>query len=365
MSAPLIDVHSHIYPPALIAYLEARDAPPYIRRVDGVPRFQLFPGDRGVPVTADFTDHDAKLAFMDRSGIAHSVLSPGNPWLDLLRGSESVAIARDVNAEMAETARQDPARTSAMGLLPNDTVADAVAAVEQLAADPGITGVAVGTTICGLSLDSPELTNVWTALGEAALPVFVHPGSGLGAEATRGFGQALTLAMAFPFETTVAIARLVLAGTFERIPGLRVVAAHGGGTLPILAGRLQRALRVDESADPTTRLHLTERAPRLYVDSILFSAPALRLATDVLGSDRVVFGTDHPFPIADAQQAAADLAEAVQGEAYDRVAFGNAAELFGVRLDVATGGRVGAAPSANPLDAHPIAASPVVRGDRP
>jgi aminocarboxymuconate-semialdehyde decarboxylase len=330
----LVDVHSHVYPPSLVAYLTARDTPPFIRHVDGLPRFQLFTGDRGVPVTDEFTSLDAKLRFMDGVGIGHSVLSAGNPWLDLIQGPETVALAGRINAELASTVAAAPARVSAMGLLPNHTVASAIEAVNGLAGTSGIVGVITGTAICGLPLDSAELDPFWAVAAAARLPLLVHPQSGLAGEATRGFGQALTLALSFPFETTVAVARLVLAGAFERHPGLRVVAAHGGGTLPYLAGRLRRALEAEESADGAAPLDLARRAPGLFVDSITFSGPALRLCADVLGADRVLFGTDHPFPIEHAREAAEQLATAMHGAAYERIAFRNAVELFG--LDQAT-----------------------------
>ncbi|SNR46662.1 amidohydrolase family protein [Blastococcus mobilis] len=351
MTGALIDVHSHVYPPSLVDYLRGRAEAPFIRDLEGGPRFCLFPGDRGVPVTAEFTHLDAKLAFMSDAGITHSVVSPGNPWLDLLPGAESISLAGAVNAELAEMADQAPDRIWAMGLLPNDTVSSAIETLEELAEQPSMVGVMVGTRVCRSPLDAPELEGLWAAAASAGLPIFVHPAAGLAPEATRGFGQALTLALAFPFETTVAVARLVLAGTFERHPDLRVVAAHGGGVLPALAGRLKRALEVEPSADQASVRSMPERAPGLYVDSILFSPSALRLCADVLGTDRVLFGTDHPFPIADARGAAIDLADAVQGEDYERIACRNAIELFGLPLE-------------QPTDLERTSAVAITRGDR-
>lgn len=363
MTGILIDVHSHIYPPTLLTYLRGRQDPPFIRDIDGLPRFCLFPGDRGVPVTPEFARLEAKLGFMAEAGITHSVLSPGNPWLDLSPGVESRFLAREINDEMTEMVRQAPGHVWAMGLLPNDTVESAVRTVEELAARPETVGVMVGTQVCGFSLDSPELGGFWRAAAEVHLPVFVHPGSGLAPEATRGYGQALTLALAFPFETTVAIARLVLAGTFDRNPGLRVVAAHGGGALPSLAGRLERALAVERPSDPSVVRVLSDRAPGLYVDSILFSPDALRLCVDVLGTERVLFGTDHPFPIADPRRSALDLADTVRDEGYEHIAHHNAVELFGLRLDPPNQPHP-ASPRATPDNAQRTRESTTLRGDR-
>jgi predicted TIM-barrel fold metal-dependent hydrolase len=333
-SAPLlVDVHSHIYPPAFVEHLRRRGTPPFLVSVDGVERFQLFPGDVGVEFTADFHDVDAKIRYMDSSGIRHSVLSVGNPWLDLDAGEESVALAVAINDDLLELVARRPDRLSAMCLLPNHDVAGVVRCVQDLAADGRAAGVVTGTTICGLDLDDPALEPVWLALAGADMPVLVHPLSGLASNIVRGQGQALTLALSFPFETTVAIARMLVSSVLRRHPGLRVIASHGGGALPYLYGRLARAVEVDDSSDERARGLVNNRPPdTLYTDSILFSPAALESCLAVVGHRNVVFGTDHPFPIADAVSSLQDI-RALLTDRPDRLAdvmANNAIRLFGL-----------------------------------
>jgi predicted TIM-barrel fold metal-dependent hydrolase len=331
-----VDVHSHIYPRAFAEYLRRRTAPPFIVPVDGVERFQLFPGDVGVPFSEDFYDVDAKIRYMDANGIEHSVVSVGNPWLDLDPGLVSVALADEINSDLVDLVAQAPSRLSAMCLLPNHDVASAVRCVRNLSADGRAAGVVTGTTICGLELDRPELEPVWSALADSGLPVLVHPLSGLASDVVRGQGQALTLALSFPFETTVAIARLLVGTVLRRHPGLRVIASHGGGALPYLYGRLARAVEVDDSSDEGARGVVNGRPPdTLYTDSILFSGAALESCLSLMGHENVVFGTDHPFPIADAASSLADIRAAL-ADRPDRLAdllANNAIRLFGLTLE--------------------------------
>jgi len=333
-SAPMVvDVHSHIYPSAFVEHLRRRRTPPFIVSVDGVERFQLFPGDVGVEFTADFHDVDAKIRYMDRSGIWHSMLSVGNPWLDLDAGERSVELAAAINGDLLQVVARRPGRLSALCLLPNHDVAAVVRCVLDLAADGRAAGVVTGTTICGLGLDDPGLDPVWSVLADSGMPVLVHPLSGLASNVVRGQGQALTLALSFPFETTVAIARMLVSSVLRRHPGLRVIASHGGGALPYLYGRLTRAVEVDDSSDERARTLVNSRPPdTLYADSILFSPAALESCLSVVGHRNVVFGTDHPFPIADVGSSLADI-RAVLTDRPDRLAdvmAHNAIRLFGL-----------------------------------
>lgn len=299
----VIDIHSHLYVPSYLAYLRNRQDPPHVKPVEGVDRFMLFPGDRGVPMGADFMSVERKLSFMDEAGISGSVLSLGNPWLSLETGSHTVDLATQVNDELRQAARLGGGRLWAMGVLPNHDLDSTIRAACKVAEDPELVGLVTGTRICGRELDDPSLAPLWDELAAARLPVLIHPLAGVGGKATRGHGQALTLALSFPFETTVAIARMVLAGVFDARPGLSIIAAHGLGALTHLYGRLVRAVEVDDVATS-----VSEDLPSgLFADSILFSSASLRQSVEVLGEDKIMFGTDHPFPIADAAAGLRDI----------------------------------------------------------
>jgi predicted TIM-barrel fold metal-dependent hydrolase len=322
----LIDVHSHIYTASYASYLRTRSQAPRVVRREEQERFVLFDGDVGVEFGRNFTDIDAKLAFMDAHGVGRSVLSLGNPWLDVCVGDEAVdqvELANRVNVELAEIARHPSGRLACMGVLPAVDVPSTVRVLEQLSS-LGLCGAVMSASFLGRNLDDPALDNLWEVAARHATPLFIHPQSGLDEDRLRGYGQTLTLSLSFPFETTAALARMVLSGVFQRHPGLRVIAAHGGGALPYLIGRVERARAVD---DQVHDLAVDTGWPDgLLIDSILHSEPALQMCVQLLGSDRIVFGTDHPFPIADPDQGAATVAAA---DSDGDIAFRTAESLFG------------------------------------
>lgn len=319
----LIDVHSHIYTRTYADYLRTRDAPPRLETQQGQERFVLFPGDSGVWFGPEFTDVEAKLAFMDAHGVGRSVLSLGNPWLDVCEGSESAELARQINDELGQIARHPSGRLACMGVLPTLGIESVLETMEGLSAQ-GLCGAVISASFLGKNLDDPALETLWEAAADLSMPLFIHPQGGLSDGRLEGYGQALTLGLSFPFETTVAIARMVLSGAFDRHPGLRVIAAHGGGALPYLTGRMARALEVDDWASARA---LDATWPEgLLIDSIVHSSPVLAMCSELIGNQRIVFGTDHPFPIADAERGGAAVREI--DDAGD-ITFRNAEVLFG------------------------------------
>jgi predicted TIM-barrel fold metal-dependent hydrolase len=151
---------------------------------------------------------------------------------------------------------------------------------------------------------------VYEACERLGLVIFLHPHYGIGggggaygeeqgAAATRDYGHVLPLALGFPFETSLAVARLLLSGYLDRFPRLTFLLAHAGGTLPFLAGRLDSCVAHDPAV--ATRLQHTPSEylrRNFYFDGVIYHRPGLEALLQFLGpdyADRVVWGTDHPF----------------------------------------------------------------------
>ena len=105
----------------------------------------------------------------------------------------------------------------------------------------------------------------------------------------------MLLALGFPFETTTAVTRLILGGTFERFPGLKIMVAHSGGALPYLAGRLDACVLGHVDGNVRLRHAPSEYLRMMYYDAISYQVPTLELLIALVGADRLMFGTDHPF----------------------------------------------------------------------
>lgn len=144
---------------------------------------------------------------------------------------------------------------------------------------------------------------IYEACSRLGLTIFLHPHYGLGEGANysllSGYGHVLPLALGFPFETTIAVSRLLLSGALDRHPALTCLLAHAGGAIPFLAGRLDSCLASDPEVAARIKLTPSEYLRRNFVyDGVIYHRPGLEALLEFLGPEhrgKVVFGTDHPF----------------------------------------------------------------------
>lgn len=328
MSSSVIDVHTHVYPRVYIESLASREELPRVERRGGEEYFVIFPGEAGRVLDVSYWSVEEKLAYMDRSGISQSVVSLGNPWLQPFAPEEARQLAKELNAELASLQERTGGRIVAMGCLPEGAIDDVVEAVEEVSTTEGLYGVVSGTSLCGRRFDDPELEPVWEVLARTDTPLLVHPHNGLGLAEMEGFGHALPLALGFTFETTTALSRLTMSGVLDRHPGLCVIGSHGGGTLPYLAGRLDGCWSPDEEARARNGARPSQGASRLYLDALVYHPRALRAAADLVGTAKMMFGTDHPFAIADPQVNITSIENTFDSEDSRRIFSGTARALF-------------------------------------
>lgn len=331
----VIDAHSHLYPRSYLELLKTRTEIPRIGDHDGAEHFVIFRGEEATPgggrrLDESFWDLEAKVGYMDRVGIDQTVVSLGNPWLDPFDGPESADWARRLNAELASLDAETDGRVVALGVLPTNGVEDAVEVAREVAASPTLYGLIGSCRICGLEFDDERLTPLWEELERTELPLFVHPHDGVALDALNGYGNSLLLALGFPFETTIAVTKLVFSGVLRRFPKLRIVVAHGGGTLPFLAARLDVTWRSDPAAQVKLDSAPSDQLASLYLDAVLYHPRALHAAAELVGPRRMLFGTDHPFFSADPRTSLdAVEAEFADGARTD-VLGGTALSLFGL-----------------------------------
>lgn len=333
MRPPVVDVHSHLYPRSYVELLKARTDIPKIVGEPGDERFVIFPeedrddGTGGRPMGPEYWEVSDKISFMDRFGISQTVVSLGNPWLDPFEPQESLRAARTLNAELAELQSDTNGRITAMGVLPTN-IDDAATVAGEISGSPTLAGIVAGPRICGRTLDDYALEPLWGEIERSRLPLLIHPHYAAAADELRGFGHAFPVALGFPFETSIALARLVFAGVLGRHPGLRVVGSHGAGTLPYLAGRLDAGWASDPSVKDRLSHPPSEDLSRLYVDSVLYHPRAMRAAADLVGASKMAFGTDHPFSVADPGRNLDAIDAAFTGDDREAVLRRTAQELF-------------------------------------
>ena len=129
-----------------------------------------------------------------------------------------------------------------------------------------------------------------------------------------GYGHAMLIALGFPFETTTAVTRLILGGVLERHPDITLILAHSGGTLPFLSGRLDICTQIDGKSSRNLEMPFSRYLKKLYYDAVAYNRSNLLCTLDLVGPDRVFFGTDHPFGIADPAACKKAIQEATSSE---------------------------------------------------
>ena len=194
--------------------------------------------------------------------------------------------------------------------------------------DTGHVGVHIGNHVCGRNLDDPEIERFLHFCANNDVPVLVHPWNTMASERMPKYMLAWLVGM--PTETHLAIMSLILSGAFERLPqSLKICFAHGGGNFAAQIGRVDNAwhrrdiVRADCPNPPSSY------ADRFSVDSAVFSDEALRLLVSVMGEDRILMGSDYPFPLGEIEPGRLiDTSTHLSDAAKQKLLSGNAASFF-------------------------------------
>ena len=262
---------------------------------------------REIPVMVDL---DMRFRMMDQFGDYVQVLSLAAPPIEVLAGpDDSPELARLANDGMAGIVEKHPDRFPGfIASMPMNNPDAAVREVDRALGDLGATGIQIFTNVNGRPLDEPAFLPIFQQMAEADLPIWIHPSrTGAFADYPTEDRSKFELWWVFgwPYETSVAMARVVFAGYFDRFPNLKIITHHMGGMIPYFAGRVgpgldQLGVRTDDE-DLTVHLRRLEKRPldyfkMFYADTALFGAPgAVACGLDFFGVDRVLFASDMPF----------------------------------------------------------------------
>ena len=330
----IVDIYTHILPDAF--FREMARVSPKLENIGA----RL----RGVKKLFDL---DLRFAEMDELGDYRQVISLPNPPLeDIAQGAVAQHLSRVANDAMAELCARHPARFPAfVAALSLDDVDAALREAERAIGTLGARGIQIFTNIAGHPLDEARFAPVFAMMAAHDLPIWLHPArtasmSDYASEQKSRFE--MWWCFGWPYETTVAMARLVFSGVFDRHPGLKIVTHHlGGGMIPFFDGRIGAGMDVlgaRTSDEDYSKVLSSLKRPHLdyfrdfYADTALFGAGnGLTCGLDFFGAERVVFATDAPLgPIAKTLRAidALGLDPAVRA----KIMAGNAERLMNMTL---------------------------------
>ena len=283
-----------------------------------------------------------RLRAMDAQGIDVEVLSI-NPFWYAVDRDVAARLIRAQNEGLAEICAANPDRFAALATVALQHPDLAAEQLEVGVTALGLRGGSVGASVGSEELASRRFDPFWAKAQELDVPIFLHP-QGVPELASRLQGNGfLGNVIGNPLATTIALSHLIFEGTLDRFPRLKLCAAHGGGYLPSYADRSDYGCgtRPEQCAGPLA-LRPTDHVKQLYVDALVFSSEALSHLVSVLGANRIVMGTDYPYPWTatpdDARLARFDVVAHVLDTPglsdADRAAIlgGNAAALFDVSL---------------------------------
>jgi predicted TIM-barrel fold metal-dependent hydrolase len=292
-----LDVFTHIMP-----------APYHTRLMAVAPNFaDVGKRMRNVPM---LTDLDLRFRVMDAFGDYQQILSLPTPPIEVMAsGANAIDLARAANDGMAELVQRHPQRFP--GFVASLPLGDAAAALDELERAIGTLsarGVQLFSNCLGAPLSSPHLAPLFEAMAKYDLPIWLHPYRGPAwsdypAEEESQFEIWWTFG--WPYDTSVAMARIVFAGYFDRWPNLKIITHHMGAMAPYFAGRVgpgwdQLGARTS-APDGAEALSRLKKRPvdyfhMFYADTALFGAyDATVCGLAFFGSDRVLFASDAPF----------------------------------------------------------------------
>lgn len=321
-----IDFHNHFYPKVYLDGLKDSSKYAKIGKNGAGELIVEYSGDYNI-VVGGHVDLAERLRTMHRYGVDMQVLTLTTPGVEREESEVGVRLARATNDAYSDIMEKYPNDFVALATLPMQDPVAAVEEFERAVKERGLRGAMVFSNVLGKPIDSEEFFPVFEKATTLDVPIFVHPTSPMN---TRGMEDyRLVPIMGFGVDTSLAILRLVLSGTMERLPGLKLVATHTGGVFPYLRGRVEAAYR----AYPETRASIpkppSEYFKRIWLDTVCYNPDVLASSLAFWGPDKLVMGSDYPHQIGDIENCVGRVKQLkVEEEQLEKILGGNAAKLL-------------------------------------
>lgn len=296
-----IDLHAHWLTPAVEPLVadcpQKKGEPEMMLRMQGAASVAHNVQKMLPQAFRKMTSLEERLRDMDAMGVDMQVLSPSPNqyyyWADPDLAKE---IVRLQNEQIAEVSSLLPDRFTGLGTIalqhPDLSVEQLTHAVKTY----GLKGIEISTAVNGLDLADAKFEKFWAKADELGCVVFIHPlGTSLGERVNQFY---LTNIIGQPLETTIALSNLIFGGVLDRNPGVKIIAAHGGGYLPAYIGRSDHGYQVRPEAG-NIKKKPSEYLKQIYFDSLVYAPEQLQNLIAQVGASQIVVGTDYAFDMGD------------------------------------------------------------------
>jgi aminocarboxymuconate-semialdehyde decarboxylase len=299
------DLHTHFYTEAYFQSIQDLPSEFSFGTSSSGQTIITYRGARFFGVTPAMTNVSQRLDDMDRAGIDVEVVSLSTPNVFFTDAKHQPAVAHAINDSYAELIAKHPKRFKGFASIPMDSPDDALNELHRAIDDLKLNGVILLSNIGGKPLTSPAYRPFFEEANRMRLCIFLHPMLPANSDAFREY--VLGPIIGFPFDTSLAVARMCYDGMFEELPNIRWIIGHLGGAIPYLMERMDNGFR--DFADCRVKI---DKLPsvylkRLYYDTVSFSAHTLKMVRDMVGADHMVMGSDYPHLLGSIDRAVSSI----------------------------------------------------------
>ena len=285
-----IDCQSHLFSEEFLKILEKRNESPYVVR-EGQDRYVIV-GEWKRRIMPKHTDVPAKLADMDRTGIAMAGISINDPGPELF-GKNSAAMAVLLNDFIADTVKQHPTRFFGLATLPFQNPSVMMKEFDRATGKLGLKGILLYSNLDGHFPDEEPFRPLFAEAEKRGVPILLHPAMPMTFDAVKGYQMAPMLGLMF--DTTIALCRLILSGVLDKHPNLKLVCPHVGGALPYLIGRVDHQTMVLKRGAENIHKAPSEYLKRVWFDTVTPIGLAIQYAYQFAGPEKMLYSSDHPW----------------------------------------------------------------------
>lgn len=294
-----IDSHSHIIPRTIPKFKEQFGYGGFIQLdhyTEGRAKMMM-DGKFFREIKSNCWDEEERIEEYDGFGVDVQVVCPiPVMFCYWARPEHALEVARFLNDHLAEVVKEYPKHYVGLGTVPMQDPELANKEMERCINELGLAGVEIGSHINDWNLNAPELFPFFQEAERLDASILVHPWDMMGKENMPDYWLPWLVGM--PAETSLAICSMIFGGVLEKLPNLKVLFSHGGGSFPATIGRIEHGFNVrpdlcavDNDVNPGDYLG------KFYIDSIVHDPRMLEYVVELMGADKVCLGTDYPFPL--------------------------------------------------------------------
>ncbi len=242
-------------------------------------------------------DVNARLEDMKRTKVDFQVLCTIPVMFSYwAKPKDCLKVSEFLNDDLARTVKENPDHFAGLGTIPMQSPELAVKEFRRCVEELGLLGVQIGSHVNNLNLDDPSFYPIWSLAEELQAPILIHPWDMVGKEMMKKYWMPWLVGM--PAETTMAMVSMIMGGVFEKFPNIKVCFAHGGGQFPFTIGRIVHGFEARPDLCQTDcKINPRDFIGKFWVDSITHDVDALDFLVKVMGEDKVILGSDAPFPL--------------------------------------------------------------------